>query len=217
MVLFYQTVAFGADEMPKNVTEAVNYLITTLSNEQKLKLVQTPSYGLSEFHYSIGMGTRNLFGLHGSNKELLKDIGWENMNADEASEAILYALWARLRSELLSNELKNLERMDEALNHIIVQPFNLVPTPVLSVPHNKTSISAAISHVNKAIKRQEEYGVQIVLDRSVNPNHSFYYSEKKSISLYLFLLRMEMRGRVQHIYNETKIIITKFVPESNSF
>jgi hypothetical protein len=80
---------------PKTVGEAVAILMHDLSSETLAELRQTPEDELIDHHLGLGRFIRNVFGLHGGNLDLLQDSG--TLNPDDASLAIIRALWHRLR------------------------------------------------------------------------------------------------------------------------
>jgi hypothetical protein len=84
------------------VEEAVEWLMETLSQEEKEEIAALSEEDLIELHLSLGMAIRNEFGLW-RNSALLADCGrvlygQERLpHPDDASMAIIKALWKRLR------------------------------------------------------------------------------------------------------------------------
>ena len=58
-------------QWPKTVDEAVQILLTKLSEKAKETLKNTPPEDLIKFHYSLGMYIRNQFGLWTGNEALV--------------------------------------------------------------------------------------------------------------------------------------------------
>lgn len=81
---------------PTTVEEAVNQILSSLSDEDKEALKNMPNKDLIKFHMGRGAGIRNDFGLWGDNEDLLKSCGAEWM-PDSASEVIIEAVWKRLQ------------------------------------------------------------------------------------------------------------------------
>lgn len=85
--------------LPKTVEEAVDQILSSMSESDKELVKNTHEEGLDSFHVGWGMGIRNGFGLWGSNKELLKACGSEDMDPDEASMVIIKAVWENLQKK----------------------------------------------------------------------------------------------------------------------
>lgn len=62
-------------DWPKTVDEAVDQLISTMSEEDIETLRTTPEDDLILYHFSLGSYARNEFGLWDDNKELLQSCG----------------------------------------------------------------------------------------------------------------------------------------------
>ena len=97
------------EEWPKTVEEAVDQLISSMSEEDKEALRNTPEQDLILFHHGVGTYIRNEFGLWSDNKELLKSCGSRifpesgydeyltmMVDPDDASMEIIEATWIRL-------------------------------------------------------------------------------------------------------------------------
>ena len=99
---------------PKTVDEAVDRLLSGLSDEDKAVLRETPKEELGRFHHGLGTYIRNEFGLWAGNKELIRDClvreGFPDEDLDELDrigrpfpgveppyEVILEEAWRRLR------------------------------------------------------------------------------------------------------------------------
>lgn len=85
---------------PKTVEEAVEQLLSLMSEEEKQCLRKTPKKDLIMFHFSLGLYIRNNFGLWQGNRELLQSISKSDfpfVHPDDASSVIIEELWKRLR------------------------------------------------------------------------------------------------------------------------
>jgi hypothetical protein len=60
-------------EIPSTITEAVNILLSDLSIEDKHRIKNSTEDGLINFHFSLGMGIRNDFGLWEKDSKLLEN------------------------------------------------------------------------------------------------------------------------------------------------
>ncbi|MEI6758662.1 MAG: DUF6794 domain-containing protein, partial [Chlorobium sp.] len=56
---------------PKTINEAVELMIETISEVDKMELVKSKKKDLYRFHYSLGMLIGGWFGLYNGNKALL--------------------------------------------------------------------------------------------------------------------------------------------------
>jgi hypothetical protein len=103
-----------ATDMPQSVQEAVGWLTLHLSQAAKDGLASMPEDELIDHHFGLGAWIRRIFHLNGrhGNPQLLADCqnihdagdgdaakpdGMLNIHPDDASMAIIRALWARLR------------------------------------------------------------------------------------------------------------------------
>ena len=93
---------------PQTVAEAVEYLVSVLSEDDKSAIKAKTKAGLIDFHFGLGADIRNRLGFYQGNQALLDScadrVGWpENVRfifrADNASGVILESLWERLQSE----------------------------------------------------------------------------------------------------------------------
>ena len=64
----------GAKDIPTTVSEAVNKLLSNLSLETKRQIQNTSEDGLINFHFGLGAGIRNEFGLWEKDSKLLSDV-----------------------------------------------------------------------------------------------------------------------------------------------
>lgn len=88
-----------ASEWPRTVQEAVQRLIDTLPEEQKVAIGGMAEEDLIDLHFGLGLHIRNEFGLHAGNEVLRSDVTPSAFyaDADEVSTAIIAALWQALR------------------------------------------------------------------------------------------------------------------------
>lgn len=81
---------------PTTLDEAVESLDHVLEPEEKRQLAQTRKDDIVfAHHFGLGLAIRNAFQLHTGNPELLASCGVSH--PDNASTAILLALWERLQ------------------------------------------------------------------------------------------------------------------------
>ena len=78
-------------EHPKTVNEAVNRLLTILTDTDKEQIKASVKNDLIGFHFNLGKDIRNSFGLNSDNTILL-----DNRSADDVSMGIIEELWERL-------------------------------------------------------------------------------------------------------------------------
>lgn len=86
------------DEMPKTVSEAVDRLLSAISEVDKALIRGVKKEEMIQFHHSWGQGIRNGFGLWGKNQALISSLPPEQRWADNASMFIIEAVWERLQS-----------------------------------------------------------------------------------------------------------------------
>ena len=86
-------------EWPRTVEEAVDRLLSLMSEEDKQSLKNTPEKDLIMFHFGLGEHIRNEFGLWQGNTELLKSCEKESnfVHPDSTSSIIIEELWKKLR------------------------------------------------------------------------------------------------------------------------
>lgn len=101
------------DELPKTLEEAVNVLLSALSEEDKEALKNTPEEDLITLHHGLGTYIRNEFDLWTGNDRLLKSCGSQMMGSnspyadylgmmvqpDDASMEIIEATWRALQGK----------------------------------------------------------------------------------------------------------------------
>ncbi len=86
-------------EWPRTVEEAVDRLLSSMSEKDKQSFKNTPEKDLIMFHFGLGTHIRNEFGLWQGNTELLKSCEKESyfVDPDDASSIIIEALRKKLR------------------------------------------------------------------------------------------------------------------------
>ena len=100
------------EKWPRTVEEAVEQLMSSISEEDKERLRNMPEEDLIVLHMDLGLAIRNTFGLWQGNKELLKSCGlWSIpdsayddflpmwVHPDDASGVIVEALWKTLQTK----------------------------------------------------------------------------------------------------------------------
>ena len=85
-----------ADVIPRTVSEAVDRLLSRISEEDKALIRSVRKRDMSRFHHGWGTGIRNAYGLWGKNQALLSTLPPLYRNADSASWVIMEAVWERL-------------------------------------------------------------------------------------------------------------------------
>lgn len=82
---------------PKTIDEAVDSIVSRMDEESKRSLRMMREQDLIQYHFGWGMAIRCDFGLWCGNAGLLEDAGTDE--PDEASMAIIAAVWKRLRHD----------------------------------------------------------------------------------------------------------------------
>jgi hypothetical protein len=85
------------EKWPATLDEAVNQIVSQLSDEDKARVRKTQRDDLIMFHLGWGTGIRNAFGLWRGNKALLESCG--GGHPDDASMRIIEAVWERLQRD----------------------------------------------------------------------------------------------------------------------
>jgi hypothetical protein len=92
---------YDSREWPRTVDEAVERLLSILSEDDRRTIAQASEDDLAGYHFGLGIAIRNQFGLWGGNQELLAscaaDTGSPFIHPDGASAVIIWALWRRLQ------------------------------------------------------------------------------------------------------------------------
>ena len=92
------------EDYPETVTDAVNQLLTVLSDMDKEEIRTTSQKDLIDLHLGLGLWIRNNFGLWDHNQALMDSCklvaGYHPMltiQPDEASRIIVDSLWETLQ------------------------------------------------------------------------------------------------------------------------
>lgn len=86
-----------AEQLPKTLDEAVDFLLRELNDENKADFKAMPEDDLIDLHLSLGQWIRNRFKLWNENWDLVEALGC--FEPDSASEEIIRAAWERLQSK----------------------------------------------------------------------------------------------------------------------
>jgi hypothetical protein len=124
---------FAKELRPATVSDAVNVLISQLSDEEKHLIARTAESKMWTFHRGLGQGIRNSFGLWGDNEALLQDCGDDNAHPDSCSGVIVEALWKTLRTEIPPDELRSFDALEKELDSVRVPPVTLENVPLTEV------------------------------------------------------------------------------------
>lgn len=84
---------------PKNLSEAVNDLLASMSESFKNEVRSKKEKDLVQYHLSWGMGIRNAYGLWRGNDDLIKSVCGESCHPDTASMIIIEAVWTALQEQ----------------------------------------------------------------------------------------------------------------------
>ncbi len=86
-------------EYPKTLEEAVERVLSVMSEEDKEKLKNAPERNLTEFHFSLGMMTKTVCGLRRGNGALIRSCCPSTFlpHPDDASGVVLKAVWKTLQ------------------------------------------------------------------------------------------------------------------------
>jgi hypothetical protein len=87
-------------DCPRTVADAVDYVVSLLSEENKRKVREASESGIQMLNFTLGTFVRNVCGLWQENTELLRSCGDEDMHPDSASVVIVKAMHERLNAEL---------------------------------------------------------------------------------------------------------------------
>ena len=89
----------GPDEWPTTVEATVADILSALSDEDKATIRETKRDDLVMFHHGWGTGIRNYYGLWRGNDKLIESACGQDCHPDDASMAIIEAVWAALQNE----------------------------------------------------------------------------------------------------------------------
>ena len=98
------------ERLPTTVGQAVDMLLSELSNEEKTKIANMSKDNLTGLHFSLGRFIRNEFKLLADNEELMESCsllsGQQDLHADDASSVIIESLWESLQNSHVLKVLK---------------------------------------------------------------------------------------------------------------
>ena len=83
---------------PRTVGEAIERLLLVLTVEDRLAIAAMQQDELFDLHFTLGLSIRNAFDLHDPGNKLLAACD-TTTDPDEASYAIITALWNRLQQD----------------------------------------------------------------------------------------------------------------------
>jgi hypothetical protein len=89
------------DTWPTTVDEAARRIVAALDNESKARLRALSDDQLIQYHFSLGMGIRNSYGLWRGNDKLLESCGHGDgakVDPDACSGIIIEAVWRLLHA-----------------------------------------------------------------------------------------------------------------------
>ncbi len=94
--IYYKGTMLNAGTWPETVTEAVNAVLSTMTEKDKSVVGEMTEENLILLHHGFGTGLRNSLGLWRGNDKLLLDCN--KTHPDDCSLVIIVALWAKLKS-----------------------------------------------------------------------------------------------------------------------
>ena len=83
--------------LPATIDEAVEFILSEMSKEDKKTMGETPKDDLIKYHHGFGTAIRNKLGLWSGNVELMKAT--KANHPDDASMVIIEALWEKLQED----------------------------------------------------------------------------------------------------------------------
>jgi hypothetical protein len=99
--------------LPRTYAAAVDYLIKSMSKEERDFFKTFPRCDFVTFHMGWGMGIRNELGLWGRNDSLLRScaahVGVEKIHPDNASGIIINGVWEKLNSDVKLTDFNKTE------------------------------------------------------------------------------------------------------------
>jgi hypothetical protein len=84
---------------PETLEEAVESVISILSEEDRNSLKNIRKEDLIELHFSLGLLIRNNLGLWGDNKKLLETDDFKDAHPDNISSVIMKDVWDKLNEK----------------------------------------------------------------------------------------------------------------------
>jgi hypothetical protein len=89
----------GPDKWPMTVEATVKDILSSMSEQSRKTIRDTPEGDLIMFHRGWGTGIRNHYGLWRGNRSLLENACGKGCHPDEASMVIIKAVWRRLQDK----------------------------------------------------------------------------------------------------------------------
>lgn len=174
---------------PKTVRDAVEILVSGMSDESKSNVAHTGEEQLILYHLGWGTAIRNKFGLWRGNTDLLTDCGSQYPDPENCSQVIIEAIWRRLRAELPTDYRTTLESMESALERVRVSPFRF----------EGQSLPDVVAHFNATIGASNVnlWGFEVVLSIDADTSMLISYSEPESVPLGLALRRFGVTARLR--------------------
>lgn len=86
------------DEWPTTVDAVVQDILSSMPEKDKENIMNTAGEDLIKFHHGWGTGIRNYYGLWRGNDELVKSACGNPCHPDDASMAIIRAVWKQLQN-----------------------------------------------------------------------------------------------------------------------
>ena len=86
-----------AEALPSTIDEAVDFILSEMSDEDRKTFMETPRNDLIKYHHGFGTAIRNRLGLWSGNSKLMQATG--KQHPDDASMVIIEALWDRLHDK----------------------------------------------------------------------------------------------------------------------
>jgi len=87
-------------QTPRTYSDAVEYILSEMTEKQKDELRNTTKYDLIDYHMTVGRYIRNEFGLWNDNRALLHScavrVDLINLHPDDASMIIIEGVWESL-------------------------------------------------------------------------------------------------------------------------
>jgi hypothetical protein len=102
---------------PSSIESAVDSIIRSMSEEDRLTVKKTNKLDLIKFHHGFGTGIRNSLGLWRGNDKLIIEACGKPCHPDDASGVIIYAVWCKLndtsfsRKEYIENREARFQRI----------------------------------------------------------------------------------------------------------
>lgn len=170
-LLFFVFIVSGKEKYPETVSEAADILIQDIQDKDKEEIISKTKDDLIMYHFGWGTGIRNSFGLWKGNTKLLIDCGSEKIHPDDCSMIIIEEVWKKLRASYPKDKLNKIDRINEALNKIIISPY----------PNKNTGAIEYVKFLNSQIEKSP-YSGEFVVSAACTAKHyrlDDFYNEKE--------------------------------------